>query len=292
MLIQVPKDQLYAVDIESPFRVNIAPGFTNLIKLSVSVGESQDAGYYQGKNYTCGEYAIPGAGEELSLAGLGAEVRADLSTVEGYISLSADGLGGNDIAVKLPKDYPLTYMSLKGNNARYYIEGNVNCTTPYDYVFKQCYFTGGSADLCKGDDCFSQLVIDGEIDGNITVPSYLQSGVVSVAKVSAPGGCYQFVPENPAIFDCTDGAAANATVEVEPLPCTMQEENMTLADVVECPTSLNGYGFSGSGFSICECYVPTSETCPPSSAFGALLSKTVSFGFTGMLCYALSMLVL
>ena len=294
VLIQVPKDQLRSVNIDSPLRVNIAPGFTNLTSLSVDISSAQNAGYYQGKNYTCGKYPVPGAGEELSLAGLGAEVRADLSTVEGDISLRAGGWGGNDIAVKLPKDgYPLAYMSLKGNNARYYIEGNVNCTNPYDYVFQQCYFTGGSADLCKGDDCFSQLVIDGEINGNVTVPSYLQSGVVSVAKVSAPGGCDQFEPENPAIFDCTDGAAANTTVEVEPLPCTMQEENMTLADVVECPTHFNAYVHKG--FSMCNCYVPTSETCPeqPSPAsFGAMLSKTVSFGFTGMLCYALSMLVL
>ena len=104
----------------------------------------------------------------------------------------------------------------------------------------------------------------------------------------------QTVPKNPAIFDCTDGAAAaNTTVEVEPLPCTMQEEGMALADAVECPThySVSGFGFGN----FCNCYVPTSETCPeqPSPAsFGALLSKTVSFGLTGVLCYAFSMLVI
>ena len=79
VLIQVPKDQLRSVEVDSPLRVNIAPGFTNLTELSVSVGESQNAGYQWGKNYTCGQYPVPQAGEELSLAGLGAEVRADLS---------------------------------------------------------------------------------------------------------------------------------------------------------------------------------------------------------------------
>jgi hypothetical protein len=127
VLIQVPKDQLRSVNIESPLRVNIAPGFTNLTSLSVDIGSAQNAGYYQGKNYTCGEYAVPGAGEELSLAGLGAEVRADLSTVEeGDISLRAGGWGGNDVAVKLPKDgYPLTYMRLGGNNARYCLQARL-----------------------------------------------------------------------------------------------------------------------------------------------------------------------
>ncbi len=83
------------------------------------------------------------------------------------------------------------------------------------------------------------------------------------------------------ILDCTDdGAAANTTVEVVPLPlpCTMKEEGMTLADVVECPThSPVIFGFGNW----CNCYVPKSETCPeqPSPAsIGALLSKTVSFG--------------
>ena len=78
-------------------------------------------------------------------------------------------------------------------------------------------------------------------------------------------------------------------MEVVPLPCTMKEEGMTLADVVECPIHYSALGVD----SLCKCYVPTSETCPePSSAFGALLSTTVSFGLSGLLCYALSMLIL
>jgi hypothetical protein len=296
VLIQVPKDQLRRVDVDSPLRVNIAQGFTNLRSLQVHIDSAQNAGNNPGNNYTCGKYEDPsyygiyGAGEELNLAGLGAEVRADLSTVEGGISLGAKG-AGNDIAVKLPEDASqLTYMWLEGRNARYYIQGNVDCSNV------GCSFRGGSADLCK-EDCFSQLVIDGEIDGNITVSSdnNRESDVVSVAKVDAPGSCDQFVPENPAIFNCTAGAAASATVEVVPLPCTMQEEDMTLSDVVECPD----HHYPVTGF--CRCYVPTSETCPESepepeesspASFGAMLSKTVSFGFTGMLCYALSMLVL
>ncbi len=86
-----------------------------------------------------------------------------------------------------------------------------------------------------------------------------------------------------------DGDAANAAVEVEPFPCAMQKQEMKTIDVVECPTQ-NDF------VDVCQCFVPSAATCPtpaPTSpaSFGVLLSKSTSFGLTGILCYILGMLV-
>ena len=205
---------------------------------------------------------------------------------------------GVELNLKLPEDgYPLTSMILNGVSSRYNIKGNANCTDRLGG--SSCSFYGGTTDLCRKEDCNSELVIEGDIVGDVNtftrVLTYRDETVQpnTVAKVSAPGGCDHFVPSSDSTdltkFECTDGSTANSNVttpELQPLPCTMQMQNMTLADVVECPKQTKK---SFSDKYICECFVPTAETCPepdePSPAsFGALLSKTVSFGLSGMLC--------
>lgn len=278
VLIQAPKDQLSWLEVNngSPLRVNIAPGFTNFKVLKV-------VNAYETNAYSCG------SNSRLDLTGLGTTLRADLSTVNvtnrGRISLTAYG-DGIDASVKLPEGYSMFQMRLKGANSRYNIEGNVNCTIP-----KDCSLTGGSANLCTGANCFTQLIVDGNIDGNVPIQPYVTSehSPDLVANVSASGGCVHFVPDRDSEdlslsnFVCADGAAANAIVELDPLPCTMQQQEMTTTDVVECPSEDESDPYQ------CYCFVPAATACPTPApvspaSFGVLLSKLVSFGVTSMLC--------
>ena len=296
VLIRVPREQLSNVNFayHSPLRLNIAPGITALQMLSVTGGYD-----YPGfDNYTC--HTDIGHIEYLDRAGLGAAVTADLSASTDEIAVLVRG-DGVELNLKLPEDgYPLNSMTLSGVNSRYNIKGNVNCTTFYGG--SSCSFYGGTADSCK-EGCNSELVLEGDIVGDVNtftrVLTYRDETVQpnAIAKVSAPGGCDHFVPNSDSTdltkFECTDGSTANfnvTTPELQPLPCTMQIKDMTLADVVECPKQTKN---SFSDKYICECFVPTAETCPdePSPAsFGALLSKTVSFSLSGMLCYLLAVM--
>jgi hypothetical protein len=78
-------------------------------------------------------------------------------------------------------------MILQGINTC--IKGNVNCT-------EACYLFGGSSSLCTGAHCFSQLVVDGDIAGTVSVNPFIYSQqsdeVVLVANVSEQGGCDHF----------------------------------------------------------------------------------------------------
>jgi len=222
------------------------------------------------------------------------------------VDVNGDGV---DFSLKLPEGYPLTQMKLTGANSRYSIKGNVNCTGAND-----CYLWGGSSNLCVGDHCYSQLVVDGDIAGNVSINPFLysqQSGDVLIANVSAQGGCDHFFVPYPAElyvganstmaeqipderfrsnFGCIDDDAANAAVELKLFPCTMQKQEMKTIDVVECPRQETSPPYE------CRCFVPSAATCPtpaPTSpaSFGVLLSKSTSFGLTGILCYILGMLV-
>jgi hypothetical protein len=312
VLIQVPKDQFnfFQMNFESPFRVNIAPGFTNILTL-YCYGTAYYGGAYTPLGGTCGFDAGAYNFIMKDMTGLGAVVRADLSTVTvGTSGLTVDVDGdGADFSLQLPEGYPLTKMKLKGANSRYSIKGNVNCTGEYD-----CYLWGGSSNLCAGGQCFSQLVIDGDIAGNVSINPFLysqQSGDVLIANVSAQDGCDHFTPYPAELyigesnvtmaeqilderfrsnFGCIDGATANAVVEVEPFPCTMHKEDMKTIDVVECPRQSDIPPYD------CKCFVPSAAACPtpaPSSpaSFGALLRKSTSFGLRGILCYILGVLV-
>lgn len=295
VLIRVPKEQLSNVIFayNSPLRLNIAKGITALQRLSVT-GSYDYPGF---DNYTC--HTEIGNVEYLDRAGLSAVVTADLSASTDEIGVDVSG-DGVELNLKLPEEgYSLNSMALNGVSSRYNIKGNVNCTTFYGG--SSCSFYGGTTDLCK-EDCNSELVLEGDIIGDVKtftrVLTYRDETVQPnvVAKVSAPGGCDDFVPNSDSTdltkFECTDGSIDNfnvTTPELQPLPCTMQIKDITLADLVECPKQTKK---SFSDNYICECFVPTAETCPepdePSPAsFGALLSKTVSFGLTGMLCYLL-----
>ncbi len=291
VLIRVPKEQLSNVNFATGMRLNIAPGITALQMLSDTRGYASP-GF---NNYTC--HNEIGHIEYLDRAGLGAVVTADLSASLDEIAVLVRG-DGVDFNLKLPEDgYPLTSMTLRGVSSKYNIKGNVNCTKFYG---GSCSFDvyGGTTDCKEG--CSSELVLEGDIIGNVKTSSRVFTSrdetvrPNAVAKVSAPGGCDHFVPETESDstdltkFECTDGSTNfNVTTpELQPLPCTMQMKNMALADLVECPQQTKK---SFSDKYICECFVPTSETCPepdePSPAsFGALLSKTVSFGLSGMLC--------
>ena len=65
VLIQVPKDHLMSVRVNSPLRVNISPGFTKLAQLRVAGGILQNVD--RGNNYTCGTSSVPDAGNQTSL---------------------------------------------------------------------------------------------------------------------------------------------------------------------------------------------------------------------------------
>jgi hypothetical protein len=292
VLIQVPKDELQWVEVSygSPLRINIAPGFSNIVVLKVvNTNNPSTVG-----NYSCGTDG------QLATTGLGTTLRADLSTVnvtaKSRISLKFDG-DGIDASIKLPNvGYPVNQMKLSGYNSKYSIKGNVNCTGQVGGVF-DCYLRGGTADLCT-KDCYSQLVVDGSIDGNVAISPISPA---LVANVSA--SCNHFVPDFDQVdlsnFICTEGAAANAVVEVQPLPCMMQAREMTVTDVVNCPEQDSNSPYK------CHCYVPTTATCPsfnsaPSSgpaaypsSIGPLLSNTVALGLTGiiLLCYNLGVIM-
>lgn len=294
VLIQVPKDELQWVEVSygSPLRINIAPGFSNIVVLKVvNTNNPSTVG-----NYSCGTDG------QLATTGLGTTLRADLSTVnvtaKSRISLKFDG-DGIDASIKLPNGYPVNQMKLSGYNSKYSIKGNVNCTGQVGGVF-DCYLRGGSADLCT-KDCYSQLVVDGSIDGNVAI-SPLSPALV--ANVSASDGCNHFLPDFDQVdlsnFICTEGAAANVFVEVQPLPCMIQAREMMMmgTDVVNCPEQDSNSPHK------CHCYVPTTATCPSSNSapssgpatspgsIGPLLSNTLALGLAGiLLCYNLGVIM-
>jgi hypothetical protein len=296
VLIQVPRDELQWVEVSygSPLRINIASGFSNIVVLKVvNTNNPSTVG-----NYSCGSDG------QLAATGLGTTLRADLSTVnvttKSRISLKFDG-DGVDASIKLPNvGYPVNQMKLSGYNSKYSIKGNVNCTGQVGGVF-DCYLRGGSAGLCT-KDCYSQLVVDGSIDGNVAISPLTPS---LVANVSASDGCNHFVPDFDQVdlsnnFICTEGAAANAAVKVQPLPCMMQAREMRVTDVVNCPEQDSNSPYK------CHCYVPTTATCPSANSaptsgpgpatspgsIGPFLSNTVALGLAGiLLCYNLGVIL-
>lgn len=250
IVARIPRDQPVIVSMLSgaPFYVNIAKGFTNISGLESE--RSNDETFY----CSGGEY-------QTNIAGRGSAVVADLSSTLGGWGVISIQDNGADWTVKLPEDDKNDFnLDIFSYNAKVLIQGHLNCTGTYD-----CKVFGGSQNGCV-ENCATELVVDGNISGNIPVYSwtpqppfgeeYTGNATVMITTTE-PNGCDHFSlddsDETP--FECT--VDAGAVVELEEFPCITVSGEGGALDVLQCQ------GESLDQEHICNCAVP--GVCPAPS---------------------------
>ena len=256
--------------------MNIAKGFTSIDSLASSLSDFDDI-YCDD-----GQYAS-------IIAGRGSSVVADVSSSESFEFLDVYD-DGADWTVKLPEGDNKVYLSLESTNGKFKIQGNINCTGIFD-----CFFLAGSRNGCE-EDCFTELIVDGSISGNISVASYFPDPPPGedytgdpptvIVKTTDQEGCEHIIgfegnADELIPVSCMDGAGAAAAVELDPFPCTIVAGEGGPMDVLECQ------GETFEERHICHCIVPGGATCPavptpaPSSSSNvAMLARVYSVGIS------------